>query len=132
MEEVHMKKLAIAAVAIASLPAIAIPSATILLAQASQPAQAPHSADASPLDMSAIPSLSEDRVRRVQQALQAKGFDPGPIDGVIGPRTEDAVRNFQDRYGIETSAKIDNQTLYALGAPDLAGPGGGEPGQTAR
>ena len=26
-------------------------------------------------------------VRSAQQALRDKGFDPGPIDGVMGPRT---------------------------------------------
>jgi peptidoglycan hydrolase-like protein with peptidoglycan-binding domain len=132
MEEVRMKALALAAVAIASLPAITLPAAP-LLAQASQPGQAqPTGTDTGKLDMSAVPSLNEEKIRRAQQALQAKGFDPGTIDGVIGPRTEDAIRNFQDRYGIKTSAKLDNQTLYALGAADLAGPPGGETDQTAR
>src|SRR5436190_15874783 len=111
-----MKALALAAVAIVSLPAITLPAAP-LLAQANQPAS---TATDTKLDMGAVPSLNEDKVRRVQQALQSKGFDPGPIDGVIGPRTEDAIRGFQDRYGIKTSAKVDNQTLYALGTPDLA------------
>jgi peptidoglycan hydrolase-like protein with peptidoglycan-binding domain len=117
-----MKALAIAAVAIISLLAITLPVAP-LLAQVNEPSQAQQAGtDASKLDMDAVPSLSEDKVRRVQQALQSKGFDPGPVDGVIGPKTEEAVRNFQDHYGIKGSAKIDNQTLYALGAPDLAGP----------
>src|SRR5260370_39810874 len=98
MEEVRMKALALAALAIASLPAITLPAAP-LLAQASQPGQAqPTGTDTSKLDMSAVPSLDEEKIRRAQQALQAKGFDPGPIDGVVGPKTEDAIRNFQDRY----------------------------------
>ena len=128
-----MKKLAIAAIATASLPAIVALSATALLAQSNPPGQVQHSTgpDSSQLDMDAVPSLNEDKVRRAQQALQTKGFDPGPIDGIVGPRTEDAIRNFQDRYGIKPSAKLDNQTLYALGAADLAGPGGGEPDQSS-
>jgi len=71
------------------------------------------------IDMSAIPTLTPDRVSKLQQALQQKGFDPGPIDGVIGPRTREAVRNFQEKYGI-SSTEIDNQTLYALGGVELA------------
>ena len=70
-------------------------------------------------DMSAVPTLAPDRVSKLQQALQQKGFDPGPIDGVLGPRTREAVRNFQERYGI-SSTEIDNQTLYALGGVELA------------
>jgi peptidoglycan hydrolase-like protein with peptidoglycan-binding domain len=71
------------------------------------------------IDMSAIPTLTPDRVSKLQQALQQKGFDPGPIDGVLGPRTREAVRNFQEKYGI-SSTEIDNQTLYALGGVELA------------
>jgi peptidoglycan hydrolase-like protein with peptidoglycan-binding domain len=72
------------------------------------------------LDMGAIPTLSAERVLQVQQALQRKGFDPGPIDGVLGPMTREAVRAFQDRYGMPATGEIDNQTLYALGGAELA------------
>lgn len=76
------------------------------------------------MNMAAVPTLTADRVSKLQQALQQKGFDPGPIDGVLGPRTLAAVRNFQERYGI-ASTEIDNQTLYALGGIELASPPGG-------
>lgn len=71
------------------------------------------------IDMSAIPSLTSDRIQQVQQALQRKGFDPGPIDGVLGPMTREAVRGYQDRYGMPATGEIDNQTLYALGGAEL-------------
>lgn len=35
------------------------------------------------------------RVRDVQAALQVLGFDPGPIDGILGPQTRSAVLAFQ-------------------------------------
>lgn len=38
-------------------------------------------------------------VADLQRRLAAAGFDPGPADGVFGPRTEEAVRGFQARYG---------------------------------
>jgi peptidoglycan hydrolase-like protein with peptidoglycan-binding domain len=66
--------------------------------------------------MDAVPILTPDYVRKVQLALQRKGVNPGPLDGIFGPLTKEAVRSFQDRYGI----KIDNQTLFALGEVDLA------------
>jgi hypothetical protein len=34
----------------------------------------------------------------IQARLQNLGFDPGPIDGVIGPRTQDAIKGFQSRF----------------------------------
>jgi Putative peptidoglycan binding domain len=33
-------------------------------------------------------------VRELQQALQQSGHDPGPIDGIMGPRTKAALRKY--------------------------------------
>ena len=35
-----------------------------------------------------------DHIREVQQALTVAGYDPGPIDGVMGPRTRVAIRKY--------------------------------------
>jgi peptidoglycan hydrolase-like protein with peptidoglycan-binding domain len=72
------------------------------------------------LDMDAVPVLAQNDVRQIQQGLEKRGFSPGPIDGIYGPRTTEAVRNFQDRYGIKASGQVDNQTLFALGETELA------------
>jgi peptidoglycan hydrolase-like protein with peptidoglycan-binding domain len=110
-----MKKL-IVAVAGAALAAIAT------LPAAAQPAHSHQMArPAGQLDMNAVPKLDQEKIRQVQEALHARGFNPGPADGILGPRTERAVRDYQDRYGIKASGDIDNQTLYALGATELAG-----------
>jgi peptidoglycan hydrolase-like protein with peptidoglycan-binding domain len=90
--------------------------------QSNQPGQA--ASGSGELDMAAIPNLNQAGIRQVQLALQKKGFDPGPIDGVLGARTREAVRSFQEYYGIKASGQIDNQTLYALGETQLAGRGG--------
>ena len=37
---------------------------------------------------------STSHVREVQQALLAAGYDPGPIDGIMGPRTKSALRKY--------------------------------------
>jgi peptidoglycan hydrolase-like protein with peptidoglycan-binding domain len=73
------------------------------------------------LDMNEVPTLSPQWILRVQQALQRKGFNPGPIDGVFGPMTRDAVRDYQDRFGMPATGELDNQTLYALGGTELTG-----------
>lgn len=72
------------------------------------------------LDVNAVPALNREGVRRVQIVLKEKGFDPGPANGVPGPRLQAAVRTFQSRYGIEARGEIDNQTLLALGEAGLA------------
>jgi len=71
------------------------------------------------LDMAAIPELNRDNVRIVQRALTTKGFDPGGVDGIVGPATRAAVSKFQDRYGMKATGEIDNQTLFALGKAGL-------------
>lgn len=33
-------------------------------------------------------------VRQVQRALATAGYDPGPIDGIMGPRTKSALQKY--------------------------------------
>ena len=40
-------------------------------------------------------SLAEG-TRQVQKQLAKRGYDPGPVDGVAGPKTQRALRNFQN------------------------------------
>jgi Putative peptidoglycan binding domain len=53
-------------------------------------------------------------VRGAQQALRDKGFDPGPVDGRMGPRTAEAVREFQSREGIVATGQLDAETRARL------------------
>ena len=39
-------------------------------------------------------SPTPEHVRDVQQALANAGYDPGPIDGIFGPRTKSALRKY--------------------------------------
>lgn len=54
-------------------------------------------------------------VRQIQQALKDKGFDAGPIDGQLGPQTEQALRSFQQAQGLQATGQIDQKTMAALG-----------------
>src|SRR5882757_1617484 len=89
-------------------------SATGLSAQTSPPAQRAAVA----VKMDAVPSLDTEGIRKVQAALQKRGVDSGPTDGIYGPRTNEAVRTFQERFGMKTTGEVDNQTLFALGEVD--------------
>ncbi len=55
------------------------------------------------------------QVSQVQQALAAKGYDAGPADGQMGPKTKTALKQFQQSQGLQASGQLDNQTLAALG-----------------
>jgi Putative peptidoglycan binding domain len=54
-------------------------------------------------------------VRSVQQALNDRGYDAGPVDGQWGPNTEDAVRQFQQASGLPRTGELEGSTLAALG-----------------
>jgi hypothetical protein len=55
------------------------------------------------------------RVKLVQRALAARGFDPGPIDGVFGEDTESAVRRFQIVNALTPDGAVGPKTWVALG-----------------
>jgi peptidoglycan hydrolase-like protein with peptidoglycan-binding domain len=56
-----------------------------------------------------------EQVRSIQKALQEKGMDPGPIDGVMGPRTEAALRAYQKDQKLPETGQLDSQTREKLG-----------------
>ncbi|GAA1881472.1 N-acetylmuramoyl-L-alanine amidase [Lapillicoccus jejuensis] len=58
--------------------------------------------------------LRGDDVDTLQQRLVGLGFDPGRVDGVYGPQTEDAVRAFQRGYGLVPDGLVGPQTLRSL------------------
>lgn len=57
---------------------------------------------------------SPDRIKKVQLALEQAGFDPGPIDGELGPRTDQALRAFQKAQGLEPDGIVGVKTWTAL------------------
>jgi lipid-binding SYLF domain-containing protein/peptidoglycan hydrolase-like protein with peptidoglycan-binding domain len=59
-------------------------------------------------------SLSMDKVRQVQTALKMEGFDPGPIDGMMGPMTMTALRNYQSHNQLEVTGTLTAETENAL------------------
>jgi hypothetical protein len=61
-------------------------------------------------ETNARPALVTD----IQRALLSKGFAPGPIDGVIGHQTVEAVHAFQQDNGL-ASGSLTMETLEALG-----------------
>jgi N-acetylmuramoyl-L-alanine amidase len=60
------------------------------------------------------PFLRGDDVRALQRKLDALGFDPGKQDGMYGPATESAVRNFQRNVGDEPDGVAGLHTLATL------------------
>jgi len=57
---------------------------------------------------------SGEAVVDLQKMLKSRGFDPGSLDGVFGPRTEMAVRSFQEKLGLVVDGIVGPQTAEAL------------------
>jgi hypothetical protein len=54
------------------------------------------------------------RIGQAQEQLKAAGFNPGPIDGVLGPRTRDALRRYQVSRGLPSTGGLDEATRQVL------------------
>ena len=69
-------------------------------------------------DSGAAPAPQDRRsmVRSAQRALADAGLDPGPADGLMGPKTRAAVIAYQRRVGIEADGEIDAALLQRLTA----------------
>ncbi|MBI4529122.1 MAG: peptidoglycan-binding protein [Deltaproteobacteria bacterium] len=64
---------------------------------------------------------SSEDIKKAQEALKEKGHDPGPVDGIMGPRTQAALRAFQQAQGLKASGTLDNETKKALGLEESRG-----------
>jgi peptidoglycan hydrolase-like protein with peptidoglycan-binding domain len=83
---------------------------------------------------SAGASAEATTVRQAQERLIYEGFNPGAVDGRLGPQTRQGLKDFQRSKGLEPSGQLDPQTIAALGvdsgasaasggsAPDAAQP----------
>ena len=62
-----------------------------------------------------------DVVAEVQTRLKNWGYYFGVVDGVYGSKTEEAVRFFQRKNGLNADGQVGNQTLAALGISPQSG-----------
>ena len=59
-------------------------------------------------------ALSVDEVRQLQSILKALGFDPGDIDGIVGPLTTGAVSRYEEANQRPRPGNIDRKLLELL------------------
>ena len=122
----HSRQFAIAVAATFGLAAAAFAADTSQRAQRSpdsmsSPSQSDSARRVGESQGMGAQSQSSGAVREAQQALQQKGYDVGPIDGVMGPKTSAALREFQQAQGLKASGRLDQQTLAALDVQSGAG-----------
>jgi peptidoglycan hydrolase-like protein with peptidoglycan-binding domain len=65
---------------------------------------------------------SPDEVRKVQSALNENGEDV-KVDGRWGPQTSQALRDYQQKNGLQASGHLDDQTKQKLNVETSNNPG---------
>lgn len=88
-------------------------------AAAGERAERPAGADDAPEE-----ALTREERVLVQRGLAALGYRPGPADGMFGPRSRSAIREWQKAKGIEATGTLTREEAAALAAA-------GAPGQAA-
>ena len=63
------------------------------------------------LAWTASPAMAQSTTEKMKD----KGFDPGPIDGRMGPRTKTALRDYQKKEGLNATGRWDDETANRLG-----------------
>lgn len=78
--------------------------------------------------------INSKQVMDLQQRLNERGFDAGRVDGLWGPETSAALKQFQQRQRLRASGELDHRTWVALGmvgtGPVLATPAPSAPAPT--
>lgn len=82
-------------------------------ATAAEPSSRP---PAQPGGQAAEAALGLDQEARwvIQRGLRERGFDPGALDGIVGPRTRAAIRGWQTAEGLPPTGYLDESAARAL------------------
>lgn len=78
-----------------------------------RPRQAAEPLRPSPLD-TLEPGLRRIYVVGIQEELKIRGFDPGLVDGIAGPRTREAIRRYQKAVGLPVDGQPSPELLNHL------------------
>jgi Putative peptidoglycan binding domain len=60
-------------------------------------------------------NVTADDIKKAKQALKTKGLNPGPIDGVLDGKTQQALRDFQKANKLPVTGVLDPKTAEKLG-----------------
>ncbi|MFN8125313.1 MAG: peptidoglycan-binding domain-containing protein [Candidatus Nanopelagicales bacterium] len=59
--------------------------------------------------------------KEIQTNLNAVGCQAGPVDGILGPETDQAIVRFQEADGLEVNGEAGPETILALKKASVAG-----------
>lgn len=64
-------------------------------------------------------NMTAGRISLIQQALERAGYNPGPIDGIVGPETMRAVNAYQRDNNLPVDKYLNVKTVKALGVKPI-------------
>jgi peptidoglycan hydrolase-like protein with peptidoglycan-binding domain len=104
------------------------PAATAAPAAAATPvaAGAAAAAPAGPVGAASPAAPGHGNVADIRKALQKLGYDPGKVDGLMGPHTEAAIKKFQQANGLAVDGVVGPKTQAALDKALQGGAAGGK------
>jgi hypothetical protein len=63
--------------------------------------------------------VADTTVQAVQTRLAQLGYYNGPVDGIFGPTTRDALANYQTAQHLSVTGSLSPDTLQSLGVPPV-------------
>jgi peptidoglycan hydrolase-like protein with peptidoglycan-binding domain len=88
-------------------------------------------APAAPVGATSPAAPGHGDVADIQKALQKLGYDPGKIDGLMGPHTQAAIKKFQQANGLAVDGIVGSKTQAALDQALEGAAAGGKPAAPA-
>jgi peptidoglycan hydrolase-like protein with peptidoglycan-binding domain len=103
-------------VLVASLLLTACESAPVSKAEPAKPAPAAPRESPPARTQPAAPEADNEgmTVYELQDRLAALGYKPGAVDGVLGPRTVDALKKFQGDKNLAVTGTLNAETIRVL------------------
>jgi peptidoglycan hydrolase-like protein with peptidoglycan-binding domain len=71
-------------------------------------------AEASSATRGRVQGVDRELIRDAQRQLKALGYNPGSVDGNIGPQTAAALRAYQQAYRLPETGRLDETTLRSI------------------
>jgi peptidoglycan hydrolase-like protein with peptidoglycan-binding domain len=73
-----------------------------------------------PINLAVSPPIAvhSDEKKKLQQALKDKGFYNGPVDGNIGPKTQEAIKAFKVANKLSADSIVGPKVKELLGLKD--------------
>lgn len=65
-------------------------------------------------ELAVLPLLSAGEIAKIQRQLAGLGYDPGPIDGVVGKQTAIAIKHFQVDLEVQVDGKLTPALIHEL------------------